>query len=240
MKKIQYKHLIIQLILFVFCSESFSQSFSGGFKVGLHGYRNQGQVTVAGPFQVKTNLDAGFDDPSYHLFGRLDWAKFYVQSEVRYSTPSISYTLYNVDPDNPAYNRYRPFDVLTYGDDAPTVDIPLTAGIKILKHIRVYAGLTPSFARKPKLQSPQMSGVNIEVVDAITRSYNSSQLYGSIGLGLDWKRFSLDYIFESSITPVSRSFILDHKIYPFRRVSDRSFIGLSYRFYPWPWNAKFN
>lgn len=215
-------------------TQAFCQPISAGIKIGIQNQRNSVELSKVGPFSIITSPDAGFDELSFHIFGRYEMLRFFVQTEFRYCESHISYILKNIDPYNSKYKEFKPFDVLTYSDDVNRYDFSIIVGYKVNKWLRFNTGLTPSFSSRPNYNTPFSNGITIDMVDDITRSYIRTQLYASAGVGVDWGRFSVDFTHERPLTPVSKTLVWRNEVSSFRRLSQRSFISVGYRFYPFP------
>lgn len=169
------KEIIILLVLLVFSVTLMAQPiFNLGIKAGI----NNSKVTLnSSEFTsesiVKTHIGA---------FGRLGWSRIYLQPEIYYSAKGGRVLQKNVSP----IDRVSTFDY-------STVDIPMLAGVKVLKggaaNFRVMGG--PVFCL--------MTTKKLNTGDLLDKQYYNNHYFGyQYGLGVDFLNFFIDARMEHS------------------------------------------
>jgi hypothetical protein len=131
----------------------------------------------------------------YHLgaFSRVGWGRFFVQPEVYFSSRGG----YLKSGENAYTTAVANFDF-------STVDVPLLAGVKILKdeiiQFRLMAGPMLGFMTSRKVE-PRPTFEQF-----FSRRYFQDHLFGwQLGLGMDFRRYSLDVRLERSRNSVYQS-----------------------------------
>ncbi|MEX0883936.1 MAG: porin family protein, partial [Cyclobacteriaceae bacterium] len=149
-----------------------AQEFSIGPKLGV----SQGNIKVNG-----TEFSSGNEKLGYHLglFARLGGNRIFIQPEVLYTNTGGEF-----------YSQQNNTNI-TYTASFDRLDIPMMAGFKFARVLRVQAGPVMTFILDSEFTSSGQS-----IVDP---DYNSSTLGYQAGIGLDIANMILDFKYEGAL-----------------------------------------
>lgn len=179
------KKLFFIAIIVISTSAVKAQDFDLGGKIGL----NYSQSIVT---NVITSGDLSTDDIEdqtgagivFGAFARASFTKFFIQPEMLFSDSKTYIKLNDISVDD------------VYTAKISKVDVPVLAGFKVLKTIRIMAG-------------PVFSSIKDSDADALFDMHDITMGYQA-GIGFDIKKLTFDARYEGSLSKLSNYIATDN------------------------------
>lgn len=211
---------VLFIVALLFASQlGYAQSFKFGIKLGVGtttaSLKNTLEVPVAGSGSSTFTFDEGNTNVDFHagFAGRVTVANFYVQPELYFSSVNSGLTF------SDGLNTTKVTQTMT------RLDIPVLAGLKFGKIIRVQAGPIASLAlKKDSGVAAQLAGkLGVEVLED-----SGTFVFGyQAGVGADvGSRLSIDVKYESNLSWFGSSVVVDNKSYDFDMRSRQVLVSL--------------
>lgn len=169
------KKLVLVLLVSLYSLTAFAQKNGAGLKVGL----SSTQVNFEGGQLVPSDAQLG-----YHLgvFARFGGAGFFVQPEALFTQTSGLFIF-----EDGSLNSNRDYEM-----KFNRLDVPVMAGFRMLKIIRVMAGPIASFNIDSSLKE---AGTTVQNID-----FKKAMLGYQTGLGVDLGNLSIDGKYEGGLS----------------------------------------
>lgn len=171
------------LLLCVFCGIETKAQQTPAFHIGVKGGANFTKTSTESSLEGKYGLgyQAG-------VMTRIDIGKLYVQGEVLFNKKKASFESQDGNSSRLSWNA---------------IDIPVVAGYKLIKtddfNVRVFAGGIYSYAFNNNASASQ-------ALQEGFKKFDKSNIGVTGGVGLDYKNFTVDLRYETSLTSISKEF----------------------------------
>lgn len=172
------------LLLCIFCTIETKAQQTPAFHIGVKGGTNF----------TKTSTESSSLEGKYG-FGyqagvmmRMDLGKLYVQGEALFNKRKTTYESQDGSSSKLSWNA---------------IDIPVVVGYKLIKtddfNVRIFAGGVYSYAFNNKVSTSQA------LLEGF-KKFDKSNIGVTGGLGLDYKNFTVDLRYETSLSSISKEF----------------------------------
>ncbi|WP_126653030.1 porin family protein [Chryseobacterium aureum] len=168
----------------IFCTIETKAQQTPAFHIGVKG----------GASFTKTPMESSSLEGKYGfgyqagVMTRLDIGKLYVQGEALFNKRKTTYQSPEGNSSKLSWNA---------------IDIPVVAGYKLIKtddfNVRIFAGGVYSYAFNSNLSTSQ-------ALQEGFKKFDKSNIGVTGGVGLDYKNFTVDVRYETSLTSISKEF----------------------------------